>query len=104
MFYMKDREKSDEEFARMYESFEKETLEDIVKKNNFSKNELDNTLHHLIINREKVLDFELNYIDEEAKNRVKHIDDVKKQKLLEEIRCFKEMISLQKHLNELRGK
>ncbi len=62
--------------------------------------ELHETITFLIAHREQLLDEELERLEEESRHLIDSLGDINRQKLLVEIRCFKEILALQKRLIE----
>ena len=94
-----EREK---DFLELYEINEKQTVEDLIKQRSFSESELIGTISHLISHRELMRDFELENLQIEADKFMEKLNGAKKKQLLEEIKCFKEIIALQKQLLKLK--
>lgn len=92
----------DEDFIKKYEDYEKQTVEELIKKSNFSKTELAHTISHLIHHRESMKDYELEKLQYESEKFIEKIKESKRKQLLEEIKCFKDIIALEKQLLKLK--
>lgn len=101
---MKKKAMSDEEFIRKYESFENQTAEDFLRQHGRTEEELRETISYLIQHREMMRDIELQKLEEESKKVIERLRDISKEKLIEEIRCFKEVLALQRRVIEENGK
>ena len=77
---------SDEEFFKKYETFEREALRE--------------TIAYLIEHRQKISDEELVRLEKEANTLLKKLEKIEQEQIVEEIKCFKEILSLQKRLIE----
>lgn len=87
-------------FFTKYEAFEKETVDDIIKRYSSSESELCHTISSLIESRYKLRDSELESLEEKSKRLLKRLQGIHIQRMLEELQCFKNVIALQKRLSE----
>jgi len=83
---MKTKVMSDEEFFRKYKTYEDEALRE--------------TIAYLIEHRQKLRDKELVRLEKEADTLLKKLERIEQEQIVEEIKCFKEILSLQKRLIE----
>ena len=65
--------------------------------------ELRDVISFLIDQREAIRDVELRQLEDEAGTLIEKLQDIDRRKLLEEIKCFKEVLSLHKRLVEKNG-
>ncbi len=87
-----------------YEAYENETTEDFIKRYSSAKDELKETIDYLILHREMIRDVELDRLEEESQKLIEKLHDIDREKLLEEIKCFKDILALQKRLIENKEK
>ena len=66
----------------------------------FTVGELRETIEFLISHRERLRDEQLARLERESELLIGRIDRLEKQKLLAELDCFREVLSLQKRLIE----
>ncbi|MDA2933473.1 hypothetical protein MYX82_03930 [Acidobacteria bacterium AH-259-D05] len=92
------KNKSNEDFFKKYEAYENETTEDFIRRYSSTENELKETIDYLIQHREMIRDVELDRLEEESEKLIEKLHDIDRQKLLEEIKCFKDILALQKRL------
>ncbi len=60
--------------------------------------ELRDVISYLIRNREQLHDEEIERLERESEELIKKLNDTKRLKLLEEIKCFKDVLALHKRL------
>ena len=101
---MKNKKLTDEEFFKKYETYENETTEDFIKRYSSTENELKETIDYLILHREMIRDVELDRLEEESQKLIEKLHDIDREKLLEEIKCFKDILALQKRLIQTNDK
>jgi len=87
-------------FFQKYESFEKETVNDIINRYSASDQEKRHTISSLIDQRYQRRDCELELLSQKSKKLLKQLKGIEIQRMLEEIQCFKDVIALQKRLGE----
>lgn len=97
---MTQKEMSDEEFIRRYETFERESLHDFIDKHSRTRSELEETIDYLIRHREMLKDVELQRLEQESQNLMDKMNELDRAKLIEELRCFKEILAMQHRLIE----
>ena len=97
---MKNRKPTDKEFFKKYENYENETTEDFITRYSSTENELKETIDYLIQHREMIRDVELDRLEKESQKLIEKLEDISRLKLLEEIQCFKDVLTLQKRLIE----
>ncbi|MDA2934584.1 hypothetical protein MYX82_09610 [Acidobacteria bacterium AH-259-D05] len=100
---MKNRKLTDEEFFKKYENYENETTEDFITRYSSTENELKETIDYLILHREMIRDVELDRLEQESQKLIEKLQDIDREKLLEEIKCFKDILALQKRLIQKNG-
>jgi len=83
---MKTKVVTDEEFFKRYETFEREALRE--------------TIAYLIENRQLLRDKEIARLEKESNTLLKKLEKIEQEQIIEELRCFKEALSLQKMLME----
>ena len=91
---------TDDPFHAKYESFENESTEDFIKRHSHTISELRETIEFLIRHRELVRDIELQRLESESQKLLKRLREIDHQKLVEELKCFKDVMGLQRHLSE----
>lgn len=91
---------SDDEFISKYESFENQTAEDFIRKHSRTEEELRETISYLIQHRELIRDVELQKLEEESRKLIERLHGISREKLIEEIKCFKDILALQRRLLE----
>ena len=69
----------------------------------FTVEELREVISFLIQQREALRDEELRELEQEARKTIAKLHDIDRKKLLEEITCFKDVLSLHKRLVERNG-
>lgn len=95
---MKDNFESFGDFFQKYQSFEKETVEGIIKRYSSTDSELRQTVASLIDSRYQRRDSELETLEHKAKKLLKQLQGIHIQRMLEELQCFKDILALQKRL------
>ena len=91
---------SDDEFIKKYEAYEKESVEDFIKRSSSTEKELRDTIEYLIRHREMMRDVEIKKLESEAQRLLDKLKETNLKKLVEEIECFKDVLSLHKRLIE----
>ena len=86
------------DFFHKYETFERETVDDIIKRYSSTESERHHTISSLIDTRYKQRDFELESLEVKSKKILKQLQGIHIQRMLEELQCFKDVIALQKRL------
>ncbi len=92
------KNKSNEEFFKKYEAYENESTEDFIRRYSSTESELRETIAYLIQHREMIRDVELDRLEIESQKLIEKLEEINRQKLLEEIKCFKDILALQKRL------
>ena len=95
---MKEYFEGFEDFIQKYEAYEKETVDDIVKRFSSTEEELKHTVTGLIDLRYKRRDCEIEVLDKKAGKLWKELKGIQIQRVFEETRCFKDVLALQKRL------
>ncbi|HEV8130296.1 MAG TPA: hypothetical protein VGQ81_03530 [Acidobacteriota bacterium] len=95
---------SSDEFFKKYESYEMEAATEFLARYSRTEAELRESIDFLIRHREMMRDVELSRLEAEAHALLDKFNQVKQHKLLEEISCFKDVLSLQKQLLRKNGK
>ncbi len=90
--------KANKEFFKKYEAYENESTEDFIRRYSSTESELRETIAYLIQHREMIRDVELERLEGESQKLIEKMEDINRQKLLEEIKCFKDILVLQKRL------
>jgi len=85
-------------FFKKYEAYEKETVDDIIRRYSSSESELRHTIASLIDIRYKQRDCELESLKDKSQRILKRLQGIHIQRMLEEVQCFKDVIALQKRL------
>lgn len=93
----------DQEFFRWYESFEMEAATEFLMRYSRTEAELRESIDFLIRHRELMRDVELDRLEADAQALLDKSNELKQHKLLEEIRCFKDVLALQKQLLRKNG-
>lgn len=97
---MKDKEMTDEEFIEKYEANENQTTEELIRQHSSTKKELEEIISYLIQHREMMRDVELERLQAETEALLDKLKKIEAEKMMEEIKCFKEILALQKRLME----
>lgn len=97
---MKEKKMTDEEFIRKYEANENQTTEDFIRKHSATQKELEEIISYLIQHREMMRDVELERLEAESKTLLDKLKKIEAEKMTEEIKCFKNVLALQKRLLE----
>ena len=97
---MKDRKTTGKNLFKNYEAHEKDSLDDFIKRYSSTESELRETIAYLIHHRELLRDAELETLKAETENLIDKLKDTKRNELLEEIECFKDILALHKRLLE----
>ena len=93
----------DYEFFRRYETYEMEAATEFITRYCRTEAELRDSIEFLIRNRELMRDCELDRLESEAQALLDKFNELKQHKLLEEIRCFKDILALQRELLRKNG-
>lgn len=72
--------------------------ENFLKKFSSTEREMTETIEYLIHHRELMREVELEELENQAQKLIKKLKETKQKIILEEIECFKEILSLQKQL------
>ncbi len=91
---------SDEDFIKKYNAHDNESAEDFIKRHSRTRAELRQTIEFLIRHREMVRDVELQKLESQSKQFVERLREIDRQKLVEEMKCFKDVMGLQRRLSE----
>ncbi|MBI4454774.1 MAG: hypothetical protein HY644_02625 [Acidobacteria bacterium] len=94
----------DDEFLKKYEAFELDAAVEFLTRYCRTEIELKASIEFVIQHREQMKDAELSRLEAEAQTLLDKFNKVKQHKLLEEIRCFKDILGLQKQLLRKNGK
>jgi len=95
---MKSKESSDEEFYRRFEAYESETADEIIKRCSGTEKELRAVIEYLVLHRQALSESELERLGVESEKLVKKLQTVELEKIIEEVNCFKDILSFQKKL------
>lgn len=90
----------DEEFFKKYDAYEKESVEDFIRRYGSTEKELREMISYLIGHREMMRDVEIKKLESEAQSLLDKLKETNLRKLVEEIECFKDVLSLHKRLIE----
>ncbi len=91
-------------FTKKYKSYENENTEDFLKRYSSTEAELKATIEYLIIHRQLMRDVEIERLEAESETLLRKIKEIDVEKMIEEIKCFKEILALQKKLLEKNDK
>lgn len=91
---------SDEVFFRRYGAFENQCVDDFLLRHGSTAKELKETIAFLVRHRELLRDAELERLEFQSRELLDKVMRLEGEKMLVEIRCFKEVLSLQKRLME----
>jgi len=95
---MDEDKKKEDEFVRKYEAAQNEKAEDFVRRYSATERELAANIEFLIVHRQLMRDVELERLEEESKKLLRKLKSLEVEEMVEEIQCFKEILSLQKTL------
>jgi len=87
------------DFVKRFEAFEKQSAEEFILRYGSTRKELKETIAFLIRHREMLRDTELERLEAESNKLLKIVRNLEVEMMLEEIRCFKEILSLQKKID-----
>jgi len=87
-------------FFTKYEAFERETVNDIIRRYSSTDQERRQTISSLIETRQTRRDYELESLSQKSQKLLKQLKGIEIQRMLEEIQCFKDVIALQKRLGD----
>jgi hypothetical protein len=90
--------------GRRSESYDDATIEFFIERYGRTRQEFKETIAYLINNRERIRDAELERLEAETQKLIDKLKDIDREKLLEEIACFKDILILQKRLLRENGK
>ena len=90
----------EDEFIKKYEAHNNETTEDFISRYSRTETEFKDTIEYLIRHREMLRDVELEKLEAESDKLIHALHDLDRERLLEELRCFKDIMSLQRRLVE----
>jgi hypothetical protein len=88
----------DDEFIRKYEAHEAESIDDFIARSSTNQSDLQDAISFLIRRRELLRDCELERLEEQARELIAKLRGNKQEMLLEELECFKEVLSLHRRL------
>ena len=88
----------DDEFWRRVEAYGNESTDDFIKRYSRTHDELRETIAYLIRHREMIKDLELKKLHAEAKQLISRLKNIDREQLIEELRCFKDILALQRRL------
>ena len=91
---------TDDEFIRKYDARESEDIDDYIHRLGTTQTELQDTISFLIRRRELLRDCEIEHLERETEQLVTALADTKRRVLLEELSCFKDVLSLHRRLLE----
>jgi hypothetical protein len=95
---MKDNFEPFADFFNKYDAYERETVDDIIKRYSSTESELQHTVASLISARYQHRDSELEALEDKTKKLLKQLQGIHIQRILEELQCFKDVLALQKRL------
>ena len=98
---MKKENNSDEELEKRLQGDEKESTDFL--RGSTTRQELNDIISYLIAHRESLKAVELARLETESERLLKALRRIDAQKLIEEIHCFKEILTLHKVLIEENG-
>ena len=87
-----------DEFLKTYDAYNDETTDDIIRRYSRTESEFRETIDHLIRRREMLRDAELEKLEAESDRLITALEELDREKLLEELRCFKEVLELHRRL------
>ena len=90
----------DDEFVRMYEAYERESIEEFIEHGDATKAELQDAISFLIHRRELLRDCALEELEHESEQLIAKLSDTKRRVLLEELGCFRDILKLHRQLIE----
>lgn len=88
-----------DEFYSKYQSYETGNIDEVLGQW-VSDNKLGETIAWLIEHREELRDQEIKRLEAEAKKLIEALEEIDRDKLLEELRCFKDVLALQRRVVE----
>lgn len=92
------RKRTNEEFSRCYEAFEREAIEAFLASLEHTGQELHEGIEYLIQERERLRDAQMSALEVASARLMKELAGVNQRKLLEELACFKDLLALQRRL------
>ncbi len=86
----------EKDFFKAYETHQNETIDDFLARHSATELELRDTIAFLIHHREMIRDAELEVLQGETARLITKLTDTKRKILLEELNCFKDVLTLHK--------
>ena len=88
----------DDEFVRMYEAYERESIEEFIEHGSATQAELQDAISFLIHRRELLRDCAIEELEHESEQLIEKLADTKRRLLLEELECFRDILRLHRQL------
>lgn len=93
----------DNGFRRHEDKYERETVDDVIERYSRTDDELHDTIDYLIRHRAMLRDVELKRLRSETAKLVETLRTLERDKLAEELKCFRDILALQRRLIEEGG-
>ena len=88
----------DKEFFEQYRAHQNESIDDYIARHSATTTELRDTISFLIHHREMIRDVELEVLEGETSKLLDRLTELKRQILVEELTCFKDVLAFHKQL------
>ena len=95
---MTDDKTLDEAVRQQQGSYDRETVDDVIERYSRTHDELRDTIAYLIRHRETLRDLELGRLRSEADRLIDKLRSIDQEKLVEELKCFRDILALQRRL------
>ncbi len=91
---------TDEQFWERYEANDEKALEEFLET---VEGELQDTINYLILHRQLIKEDELEKLQAESEELLAKLRQTDQRKLLAELKCFRDVLALQKRLVQENG-
>jgi hypothetical protein len=91
---------SDDDFYKKYEACERRAAEEFLREQAATGQELRDLISSLIAHRQALGAAELDRLEAESRDLLARLQRVETEKVVEELRCFKDVLTLHRQLVE----
>lgn len=88
----------EDDFSKSYQDYDDKHVDELLAAFCREERDLREVIEYLIAHREMIRNGELEKLEREARQLTKTLQNTHARKMLEEIRCFKDVLALQKRL------
>ena len=94
---MRQTKLTDKEFYQRYDAFDRAAVEELL---NAASGDVRNAIDYLVEHRTRIRDSEIARLEKESSQLLGRVQSLDREKLVEELRCFKDVLSLYRDFGE----